>query len=676
MFSTTVTAFIFMYESMRKSLNELEASSISLVSYIKSAILVSVMGAVVITAVGLSGNPGADTFVNVLSIATIFFDFLIIIVTIFFDHFTAFIACTYVKKKCHRGDNQNVVGSVHTSKSENGHNSSTDAQESVEDKERSGGTKVADSSENPRMHPIDIINRFEPMNQLIWSILNGTAYFAKDNEQEVLCEHFSKGVWSVVRGLKSRCRMSFKPESVDSERSESDPRYDCIRHYLDRDTRDYVDSLYEGCISGKMTVEKAFSDADRQRAVGSVQDYPDRTGIIPLWDCWTKSYLDALEVLTGYITSKDGDRTLLHGIVKAYYDSSEIASRLREASEHPQWRKSKRCVKFVQNLDSVMKPSMDFRKLLFNNSFRDVNLSGADLRETSFYECLFEGCSFVSANIGESDMTDARLIDCDLQALDLGEGVLLTGTEFRRCSFGRFTVDSKSDMTSCRMMESVLVRASFCHTQMRSVRFDSMEIHRTSFRAIDMTDAAVDRTIMDRCIFEGDRADRSDSSSGSDNNRCRMDGLSLTNSKIQHSEICDCSLNNAYLDTIDLTGTQLRHVMAVDNRVVGLRLWNNTRTEVLDLTSENCAISDAAIKGIKLNLCNIQDCRIERSEIKDVEISDSAVTCHISDSTVTNVKVIESRGKPMRITLTGCRIDTTVSGQAGFICINCRYIDT
>ena len=197
--------------------------------------------------------------------------------------------------------------------------------------------------------------------------------------------------------------------------------------------------------------------------------------------------------------------SLLYRIVQSYMEISTI-TRMIDAAHHFDDRRMKgacdsefRCLSYLY-YHALMK------KFFFNKPLKDLDLSGVDLSNASFYGSNMEGCDFTSSRISGSDFTECNLRSCTWLNVRLSPGgALFNRTDFTGSIFGRINMDSHSSMKDARFSGSVINRGRFTGMDMRGTNMDSMTLGQCQFRSVMMDVMTIRNSTLDRCIFVPER---------------------------------------------------------------------------------------------------------------------------------------------------------------------------
>lgn len=126
---------------------------------------------------------------------------------------------------------------------------------------------------------------------------------------------------------------------------------------------------------------------------------------------------------------------------------------------------------------------------LDDESFEDVDLSGAELRDRSFRDCRFIRVRLAEAVLAGSTFEDCEFEDCDLTMARVADAAF-RDVAFLRCKLmGIDWTDVRGFAFTVSFEECNLSHATFSNRKMPETVFRECRAHETSFAGVDLTKA-------------------------------------------------------------------------------------------------------------------------------------------------------------------------------------------
>ena len=197
--------------------------------------------------------------------------------------------------------------------------------------------------------------------------------------------------------------------------------------------------------------------------------------------------------------------SILFQLVEGYLDISAIAGMIDSAHHFNTRRMRETCTSEFRCLSYMFYHTL-LKKFFFNKPLSNLDLSGVDLSNASFYGSNMEKCDFTSSIISGSDFTECNLRNCTwINVRTNPGGVLFTSADFTGSVFGRINIDHHSDLCDAIFAQSVMDRSRFKEVDMRGITMDSMSLSHCQFRGAMMDVSTFKNTTLDRCTFVPER---------------------------------------------------------------------------------------------------------------------------------------------------------------------------
>lgn len=244
----------------------------------------------------------------------------------------------------------------------------------------------------------------------------------------------------------------------------------------------------------------------------------------------------------------------------------------------------------------MMKESFD------SEDISNVNMPGADLQDSSLTRCIFDNGNLTKSTFKHANLTGSSFANCNLFSSNLirarcndikAENANLSNCN---CSLADF---SNAELPSCVLSNSKFNKAKLVFTNLEKIRAIS-----TDFTECNMTDAFIENSVIDRCIF-----DESD----------------LTNVSFKNSQLTNCTFHDSITSDIELTGCNLTNSIMEHLNLQKVGFGNveliNASLVSSDLT--NGRITDSNLNSCNLSNTNLTKCRVENSNFNNTRLSNS-----------------------------------------------------
>ncbi|AQY66414.1 DUF2169 family type VI secretion system accessory protein [Pseudomonas veronii] len=223
----------------------------------------------------------------------------------------------------------------------------------------------------------------------------------------------------------------------------------------------------------------------------------------------------------------------------------------------------------------------------------EIDLSSADLRNTTFMSCKLNGTRLQNA-----DLSHCQFIDCDLGASDL----------------------SKARLQDAMFHRVLCQGASFCGTSLIDIRAQNCD-----FSAADFTEANLQQAQLNECSL--DKAQLSNANlSKLRLNKCDLSGARLTDSNLHKAKLYDCTLDATDMRRANLSKADFAKVVGRD---LDLRECNLQNLRL----AAHCVLPGVRLDDADLTAASFQDADLNHASLRGARLNDALLSgCDLRDS--------------------------------------------
>ena len=217
----------------------------------------------------------------------------------------------------------------------------------------------------------------------------------------------------------------------------------------------------------------------------SVVEATFQSGSSYLYDVWTRDY-----ILTDWLFS-DKCNDMLDSIIS-------------EMESHVSINNMVMTIMYYNDLKNELKKenlkypysSIAVRKMMHNKTLCNIDFTGSDLKWTSFYGSDMTSCNFTSCNLTGSDMSNAILKNTIWQETTIDdEGILLNGSDLTGATIGRVNLNENADIGGCIINGSTINNPVLTETYAISVLMNNVLINYGRFFDCLIDDSTFEKTI-------------------------------------------------------------------------------------------------------------------------------------------------------------------------------------
>ena len=204
-----------------------------------------------------------------------------------------------------------------------------------------------------------------------------------------------------------------------------------------------------------------------------------------LYDVWTRDY-----ILTDWLFTEKGKR-ILDPVLSEMDSHVSINNMIMTIMYYGDLKGALDDIDLVYPYSSIA-----IRKMMHSKTLCDIDFTGSDLRWTSFYGSDMTGCNFTSCDLTGSDMSNAVLRNTIWQATDVrSEGILLNGSDLTGATFGQIKLNENADIGSCIIDGSTVNNPELTGTYAISVLMNDVLINYGRFFDCLIDDSTFNKTI-------------------------------------------------------------------------------------------------------------------------------------------------------------------------------------
>ncbi len=275
----------------------------------------------------------------------------------------------------------------------------------------------------------------------------------------------------------------------------------------------------------------------------------------------------------------------------------------------------------------LLQASHDEGEVLSRERFKELNLSGLDLRAGQFESCFFETCKLKGCCLEGADLQNCTFTDCDFTEVQL-DAAKLTRSLFQRCNLNAAQLNDVSG-EGLNAQTSDWNGAALERANMSRAQFSDCTMTKASFKA---------------ARFEGARWQR-----------CDLANLQGQGTFMNNSQWHDCRI-----DAVDLRGSELRRAS-----------WSKTHGQAADL-------SECQMQGWRIDqACQFPDIRLDKSDLSGASLQFSAlpraslVEARLDSALVSRCDLTDSNGYH----LSACAADFTGSNLSKASWVGANLMD-
>jgi len=244
-----------------------------------------------------------------------------------------------------------------------------------------------------------------------------------------------------------------------------------------------------GCEDWRFRLDEKKRIDDRMISILETSPCDDK---LSLYDIWTRDYL----VLAWIINNKP-EKLALVNVCADFGRHIAINNLIKTVSHY-------RGIDDPEALGALRYPysSIVIKKMLFNKFLKDLDLTGSNLEWVSFYGSDLTGCNFTACKMTGCDLTNALLRNSVWVETEIGDkGIMMKGCDLTGAVFSSISLNDNTDIGNSRLEGSIINGPKLQGTFAISVLAYNITVNNGTFIDCPMDDSTLEGSILRECII-------------------------------------------------------------------------------------------------------------------------------------------------------------------------------